>query len=181
MPMCFVNWDTGASHLMSLQSMQKLSLTVLLKFLSGYSHWNLVRQSDCYHLYFVAKEPGEKIFGRRKRKCRKSKKLLLPHSKTKCARRSVKKTDTDTEDRAASVGGLLQQDPALAADASRRSSFSSFIWDDYLPSYKQESDGEIQPASPGTLTAHIYPAGENWSRGHSCAVQCCHLTPAPAH
>ena len=168
MPMCFVNWDTGASHLMSLQSMQKLSLTVLLKFLSGYSHWNLVRQSDCYHLYFVAKELGEKIFGRRKKKCRKSKKLLLPHSKTKCARRPVKKTEIDTEDRAASVGGLLQQDPALAADASRRSSFSSFIWDDYLPSYKQESDGENQPASPGTLTGGSQDSGRE---GYSWDLQ----------
>ena len=80
----------------------------------------------------------------------------------------MKRTDTDTEDRAASVGGLLQQDPALAADASRRSSFSSFIWDDYLPSYKQESDGENQPASPGTLTGGSQDSGRE---GYSWDLQ----------
>ena len=37
-------------------TMQKISLKVLLRFLSRYSHWNLVRRADCYHLYFVTKE-----------------------------------------------------------------------------------------------------------------------------
>jgi len=36
--------------------MQKISLKVLLRFLSSYTHWNLVRRAECYHLYFVTRE-----------------------------------------------------------------------------------------------------------------------------
>ena len=41
---------------MSDRIMKKISLNVLLRFLSKYSHWNLVRKSDGYHLFFLARD-----------------------------------------------------------------------------------------------------------------------------
>jgi len=60
--------------------MQKLSLTVLLQFLSQYSHWNLVKQPHCYHLYFIAKENG---FNNKSQKKKKLKKLRKIGSRTR--------------------------------------------------------------------------------------------------
>ena len=64
--------------------MQKLNLTVLLEFLSQYSHWNLVKQPHCYHLYFIAKENGADKNQKRK----KLKELRKLNSKTrvKCSK-----------------------------------------------------------------------------------------------
>ena len=131
--------------------MQKLNLTVLLQFLSQYSHWNLVKQPHCYHLYFIAKENGADKNQKRK----KLKELRKLNSKTrvKCSKlrnkavRSQRSKDlfffNPVHKSSENKANALIDNSVSATDNeifSRRSSFSSFIWDDYLPSYKQESD-----------------------------------------
>ena len=127
--------------------MQRLSVTVLLKFLSRYSQWNLVRQEDCYHLYFIAKkEQKDKIFGRRKKRCRKRKKAFTDLTKKQQSLPPVVinscKTKTVEDENVARPQSVTESESVIATDISRRSSFSSFIWDDYLPSYKQDSDDQ---------------------------------------
>jgi len=139
--------------------MQRLSVTVLLKFLSKYSQWNLVRQDDCYHLYFIAKkETKDKIFGRRKKKSRK-RKTTFSTTKVQSLQPVVinpSKTQNVEADSVPRPRPLSVTDSAsvIPTDISRRSSFSSFIWDDYLPSYKQDSDDQdnFDNHSNGTLT-----------------------------
>ena len=128
--------------------MQKLSLSVLLHFLRKYSHWNLVRQSQCYHLYFIAKEDkSHRIKPRKKRRkdVKSPVKTSVTCNKIRSSTKSSKKKDIlifnqiskDVQDRV-SMGHEVGSN--VTTLTSRRSSFSSFIWDDYLPSYKLESD-----------------------------------------
>ena len=128
--------------------MQKLSLSVLLHFLRKYSHWNLVRQSQCYHLYFIAKEDKSHRIKPRKKRRKEAKspvKTSVTCNKIRSSTKSSKKKDIlifnqiskDVQDRV-SMGHEVGSN--VTTLTSRRSSFSSFIWDDYLPSYKLESD-----------------------------------------
>jgi len=137
--------------------MQKISLKVLLRFLSRYSHWNLVRRSDCYHLYFVTKGsasianfPSSRCKQREQRARRKATKLnrevkeVVPY-----ARKQRKPGSTNQERKDLFVFSPIFQNPEQAVhvgldnavdERSKRSSFSSLIWDDFLPPYKKESD-----------------------------------------
>jgi len=124
--------------------MQKLSLSSLLRFLGRYSHWNLVRQSHCYNLYFIPRETESRRVSRRK--C--NNKTRAGYKTRKIATSTQKKRkdnivftpiikgnvadDTKNNDNHENISGEVE--------STRRSSFSSFIWDDYLPSYQQESD-----------------------------------------
>ena len=139
--------------------MQKISLKVLLRFLSRYSHWNLVRRADCYHLYFVTKEsstispfPASRYRQREQRGRRLASKLhkdsrdVVPFIKKqkKAGNKENKKKDLfvfspifQNAEQAVHVG----LDNAID-ERSKRSSFSSLIWDDFLPPYKKESDVE---------------------------------------
>ena len=147
--------------------MQRLSVTALLKFLSKYSQWNLVRQDDCYHLYFIAKkETKDKIFGRRKKKSRKKKTIFS--TKRQSLQPVVinsSKTQNVEEDSVPRPRPVSVTDSAsvIPTDISRRSSFSSFIWDDYLPSYKQDSDDQdnFDNHSNGTLTDGSNESGKS--------------------
>ena len=138
--------------------MQRLSVSLLLKFLSKYSHWNLVRQQGCYHLYFIAKEPKDKIFGRRKKKSRKNTKIKTSFPTIKRVR--VKPIVSTHEDEGEGTGDNAS---ASVTELSRRSSFSSFIWDDYLPAYKQESDDQdnFDNHSKETLTDGSNDSGKS--------------------
>ena len=138
--------------------MQKLSLTVLLKFLSKYSHWNLVRQSNGYNLHFIARESSEAKYKTKKRICSTNNRI-----NSKAGYKT--KNNIPTSSRSKSKKGDLEFRPLLrskdecsddldntSAVVSRRSSFSSFIWDDYLPSYQQESDEIFKDEDSGKST-----------------------------
>ena len=139
--------------------MQKISLKVLLRFLGRYSHWNLVRRADCYHLYFVTKEsstistfPTSRFKQREQRGRRLASKLHkdsrevvpLVKKQKKIVNKESRKKDLfvfspifQNAEQAVHVG----LDNAID-ERSKRSSFSSLIWDDFLPPYKKESDVE---------------------------------------
>ena len=147
--------------------MQRLSVTVLLKFLSKYSQWNLVRQEDCYHLYFIAKkEQKDKIFGRRKKRSRKKKTVFT--TKKRLSLKPVvisppSQANAVEEENVPRPHSVTESESVIPTDISRRSSFSSFIWDDYLPSYKQDSDDQdnLDNHSNGTLTDGSNDSGKS--------------------
>jgi len=138
--------------------MQKMSLKVLLRFLSGYSHWNLVRRSDCYHLYFVTKQsssistfPSSRCKKRGQRARRRGTKLNREANEVvpsvQYTRKQKKIADRQKKD--VIVFSPIFQNAEQAVhvgldnaidEKSKRSSFSSLIWDDFLPAYKKESD-----------------------------------------
>jgi len=155
--------------------MQKLSLSVLLHFLRKYSHWNLVRQSQCYHLYFIAKEDkSHRIKPRKKRRkdVKSPVKTSVTCNKIRSSTKSSKKKDIlifnqiskDVQDRV-SMGHEVGSN--VTTLTSRRSSFSSFIWDDYLPSYKLESDDYQDDDRQSNAT----PTFENDDSGSSTPVR----------
>ena len=140
--------------------MKKINLNVLLRFLRKYSHWNLVRKSDGYQLYFLAQSGagagvagskiGEGKFGRtRARKYRKMTGVSCnrirkskPQGKSPSKEKEVFVFNPifNTVEEGVSVGIGLDS----AAEISRRSSVCSFIWDDFLPTYNKEPDEESE-------------------------------------
>eukprot|EP00092_Neocalanus_flemingeri_P012012 GFUD01012949.1.p1 GENE.GFUD01012949.1~~GFUD01012949.1.p1 ORF type:complete len:560 (+),score=162.79 GFUD01012949.1:134-1813(+) len=137
--------------------MQKISLKVLLRFLSRYSHWNLVRRSDCYHLYFVTKEsssisafPSSRCKQRNQKARRKGTKLNRDAKEVGPYIRKEKKVDIkEQQKKDVIVFSPIFQNAEQAVhvgldnaidEKSKMSSFSSLIWDDFLPAYKKESD-----------------------------------------
>ena len=135
--------------------MKKINLKVLLRFLRKYSHWNLVRKSDGYQLYFLTQSVagskiGEGKFGRtRARKYRKMTGVSCnrirknkPQGKSPSKEKEVFVFNPifNTVEEGVSVGIGLDS----AAETSRRSSVCSFIWDDFLPTYNKEPDEESE-------------------------------------
>merc|ERR1712106_1199895 len=156
----------------TLLKMQKISLKVLLRFLGQYSHWNLVRRSDCYHLYFVTKEssscistfPTSRCKQREQRGRRKATKLNRDARETVPYVRKQKKEDSkegkrkdvfvfspifQNAEQAVHVG----LDNAIDDKSTRRSSVSSYIWDDFLPAYKKESDLDDDEEDKSSFTS----------------------------
>ena len=137
--------------------MKKINLKVLLRFLNQYSHWNLVRRSDCYHLYFVTKDsPSIATFSasrckkRKQNGRRKGSKLNREEKEIAPFRRKQEKENGNTQKDVFVFSPIFQnQEQAVhigldnaIEDKSKRSSFTSLIWDDFLPDYKKESDAE---------------------------------------
>jgi len=155
---------------LSIKEMQKLSLKVLLRFLSSYSHWNLVRRDDCYHLYFVTKDSSTGSIATfsqstkrtpNKRKCHsKGRKRLSWKRNHKSVVQQAKEVnysipgDTskqskdvflfspifETPEQAVSVG-LDDVQQTLGHDPSKRSSLNSLLWDDFDPPYIEDRNG----------------------------------------
>ena len=167
-------------------SMKKISLNVLLRFLSKYSHWNLVRRTDGYHLYFIAQKQGNDQTGKtgRSEKKRSRKPAFVSCSKIRKTNIPGKQPSKDVivfnpifnniED-GVSVG--LDS----AAEQSRRSSMSSFIWDDFLPTYKDEeragktlscseSSGQSTPVQTASSDNSVMESGQVKERFYEASV-----------
>jgi len=150
--------------------MQKLSLKVLLRFLGSYTHWNLVRRADCYHLYFVTKDsvgvtqlptPRWQDKGRKAR--RRGSKLtknavtdIVPMVKKSRALSVETPTPNSTgkdvflfspifeSPEQAVAEGLCGLEQTLE-ERSKRSSLTSLVWDDecdFTTPYREEEDLE---------------------------------------
>ena len=139
-----ISWaDVRLNDIFSV--MKKISLNVLLRFLSKYSHWNLIRRADGYHLYFIAHQQGDVQTGKTAKHEKKRNRKLASVSCNKIRKGS---NTTPGKQRSKDVfvfnpifnniedGVSVGLDSAV--ERSRRSSVSSFIWDDFLPTYKDE-------------------------------------------
>ena len=130
---------------MSDRIMKKISLNVLLRFLSKYSHWNLVRKSDGYHLFFLARDgDSERRSHNGKQKTRK----LASVTCNKIRRNKIRGKSQSKKDVFVfnPIFNNVEEGVSVGLDSavgiSRRSSLNSFIWDDFLPTYNKESDEE---------------------------------------
>ena len=126
-----------------LSIMKKISLNVLLRFLSKYSHWNLVRRADGYHLYFIAQQQGDVQTGKIGKYEKKRNRKLASVSCNKIRKNNIPgKLPSKDVFVFNPIFNNIEDGVAVgldsAAEQSRRSSVSSFIWDDFLPTYKEE-------------------------------------------
>jgi len=168
--------------------MQKLSLKVLLRFLGSYTHWNLVRRADCYHLYFVTKDsvgvtqfptPRWQDKGRKAR--RRGSKLakntvtdIVPMVKKSRALSVETPTSSNTgkdvflfspifeSPEQAVAEGLCGLEQTLE-ERSKRSSLTSLVWDDecdFTTPYREEEE-ELEGYESGSSYTTI---GESDSR-----------------
>ena len=130
-----------------------------------------MRRSDCYHLYFVTKESGASIStfptsrckqrGQRARrkatKLNRDNKEVVPYG-----RKQKKPKANECKNKDVLVFSPIFQNAEQAVhigldnaldERSKRSSFSSLIWDDFLPPYKKESDIDDEDDDKNSFTS----------------------------
>jgi len=142
--------------------MQKLSLTVLLRFLSRFSQWNLVRESDKFHLYFpVGGGDGRQSVERVRRR---GKQRARPHYP--CRGRAgggERRKDVFVFNpmfQTAEDGVRVGLDGAADLKASKRSSVTSLAWDDSDFLQYRESGAESRASTITDSDREATPTGD---------------------
>jgi len=159
--------------------MQKISLKVLLRFLSSYTHWNLVRRAECYHLYFVTRDsvgltqfPSTRWRHKEKKTRRRGSKLAKDSTSDiipliRKSRAMAVETPNPTKagkdvflfspifesPEQAVANGLGGLEQALG-EGSKRSSLTSLVWDDecdFTAPYHKEGTGYDSESSYTTI------------------------------
>ena len=129
-----------------------------------------MRRSDCYHLYFVTKEstsistfPTSRCKQRGQRARRKPTKLNRDNKEVvPYGRKQKKPKANECKNKDVLVFSPIFQNAEQAVhigldnaigERSKRSSFSSLIWDDFLPPYKKESDIDDEDDDNNSFTS----------------------------